>query len=277
MNNCTGQGLKGLKPLWLLAAIATMSMVAIAYYQLRELSSSVRSLQASVVNQQNSLSDEAMAQKITGLIEAYEKAKRSAAVDAKFAPYQAALEKTTGKHVYGNPLARFTLVEFSDLECPYCKRFHSTPKTIVDASKGTVNWEWKHLPLDFHNPAADQSAMASECVAELGGNRAFWVFIGEVFRIGRGGGQGVDSVVDLAKDIGLDEASFNTCITSGRYSVKVATDKAAAGKLGINGTPATFVVDNTTGQSQLLGGAQPPEAILVAIRKLSEQGNTEHN
>ncbi|ECV9568420.1 thioredoxin domain-containing protein, partial [Salmonella enterica subsp. enterica serovar Dublin] len=92
--------------------------------------------------------------------------KQQADIDQKYAQFEAAPEKVEeGKHIYGDLGARFTLVEFSDMECPFCKRFHDTPKQIVDASKGNVNWQWKHMPLDFHNPAAHKEALAAECIA----------------------------------------------------------------------------------------------------------------
>lgn len=190
-------------------------------------------------------------------------------VQAKEAAYQAAEEVVPdGKHIYGNLNARFTLVEFSDLECPYCKRFHDTPKQLVDGSNGNVNWEWMHLPLSFHNPAAQYGAEAAECAAELGGNRAFWMYIDEFFVQTRGNGQGPADLAQVAEDVGVDVNAFRECMQSGRHRNKVQEHVNKAQKLGITGTPATFVVDNTTGESQLLGGAQPAEAFVAAMRKL---------
>ena len=173
-----------------------------------------------------------------------------------------------GKSIYGNVNARFTLVEFSDLECPFCKRFHETPKQLVDNSKGNVNWQWKHLPLGFHNPAAKRQAMAAECVREQKGNKAFWVFIDDVFQHSRGNGQGVPNLAALVEGVGADVDQVQECMSEGRYSDKIDQEAQQAANNGINGTPATFVVDNTTGKTQLLTGAQPPQAIMAAIRKM---------
>lgn len=211
--------------------------------------------------------DAAVAASVNVLVEQ----RKRADTDALYARYEAAPETTEGgRHIYGNPTARFTLLEFSDLECPYCKQFHETPKQIVDASKGAVSWQWKHLPLDFHDPAAHKEAVASECIADQRGNRGFWAFVGEVFEHTRGNGQGVDLAV-VASRVGADLDALRECLASGRHDETVRADVALAQSHGATGTPATFVVDNTTGRSVLLGGSQPVQAFLAVMQKLAEE------
>ncbi|EOX1519440.1 DsbA family protein [Vibrio cholerae] len=195
--------------------------------------------------------------------------KQQADIDQKYAQFEAAPEKVEdGKHIYGDLGARFTLVEFSDMECPFCKRFHDTPKQIVDASKGNVNWQWKHMPLDFHNPAAHKEALAAECIAEQKGNRGFWVFVNDIFYHTQGNGGGVADLASVVTGVGADLDAFRECLGSGKYEDKVEADIQKAKGYGVNGTPATFVVDNQTGKSQLLGGAQPAQAIMAVMRKM---------
>jgi protein-disulfide isomerase len=195
--------------------------------------------------------------------------KQQADIDQKYAQFEAAPEKVEeGKHIsHGDLGARFTLVEFSDMECPFCKRFHDTPKQIVDASKGNVNWQWKHMPLDFHNPAAHKEALAAECIAEQKGNRGFWVFVNDIFHHTQGNGGGVADLASVVTGVGADLDAFRECLGSGKYEDKVEADIQKAKSYGVNGTPATFVVDNHTGKSQLLGGAQPAQAIMAVMRK----------
>ena len=87
-------------------------------------------------------------------------------------------------HIRGNPAAPVTLVEYSDFECPFCKRFHTTAKRLVDESGGRVKWVYRHFPLDeLHPVKARQEAVASECAAELGGNDAFWKFADRLYEL----------------------------------------------------------------------------------------------
>src|SRR3990172_9010082 len=87
-------------------------------------------------------------------------------------------------HIRGDPAAPVTLVEYSDFECPFCKRFHGTVKKLVDESGGRVRWVFRHFPLDdLHPVKARKEAVASECAAELGGNDAFWKFADRFFEL----------------------------------------------------------------------------------------------
>jgi len=172
-----------------------------------------------------------------------------------------------GRHLYGSLNAQFTFVEFSDLECPYCKRFHDTPKTLVDQSGGKVNWEWQHYPLAFHSPSAMLGAQAAECVAELAGNQAFWAFTSEWFKRTQLNGAGVENAERLARLVGAPAEPFKQCLASEKYKAKVEQQLAKGAELGISGTPSTFVVDNQTGNRVLVRGAQTPQALLDAMQQ----------
>lgn len=173
-----------------------------------------------------------------------------------------------GRHIYGNKDAQFTLVEFSDLECPYCKRFHDTPKQMADKSEGRINWEWQHYPLAFHNPAAEVAAHASECVAELAGNKAFWAFTGEWFARTQLNGQGVEDVERLAQEVGAPLDAYRQCMESGKYQVLIDNQVKKGTNMGVTGTPATVVVDNLTGNKLLVKGAQSTQVLLQTMQQL---------
>ena len=82
--------------------------------------------------------------------------------------------------VQGDENAPVTIVEFTDYECPFCARFHPTMDQIVDEYGGRVAWVYRHFPLPSH-PKAEPLARGSECITELGGNDAFWVYTDYVF------------------------------------------------------------------------------------------------
>jgi protein-disulfide isomerase len=186
-----------------------------------------------------------------------------------FEGYQAASDslegRKAGQHIYGSTRARFTLVEFADTQCGYCKRFYETPKQIVDASGGTVNWEYKNMPI--LSSTSQVQAHALECVSEVKGNQAFWVMLDQLYKQP---GQEVD-LNGLATRLGANSGAFKQCMTERRHMEKLQQSVALAKSNGANGTPATFVVDNKTGQRILLGGAQPMEAFLSVMRRLQMQ------
>jgi len=84
----------------------------------------------------------------------------------------------------------------------------------------------------------------------------------------QGNGAGVKDLPQVVAGVGADLSAFRECLAAGKMDEKVQENIQQAKSLGVNGTPATFVVDNKTGKSQLLGGAQPPEAIMAAMRKM---------
>lgn len=82
-----------------------------------------------------------------------------------------------GEHILGNPAtAQVTIIEYSDFECPFCARFHPTLKKIVSESNGNVAWVYRQFPLVQIHQHAFERAIASECVAKIKGNDAFWKY-----------------------------------------------------------------------------------------------------
>ena len=166
-------------------------------------------------------------------------------------------------HLYGNPGAPVTLIEYSDFECPFCKRFHSTVKRLVDESDGKVNWVYRHFPIDqLHPVKARREAVASECANELGGNEAFWKFADRFFELTPSNNRtDIDVVLpQIAREIGLDESQFMACLDSGKYDQHIEEDLQSATASGGRGTPWSIVVSKN-GERYPLSGAQPYEAV----------------
>ena len=78
--------------------------------------------------------------------------------------------------IRGKKDAKITLVEFSDTECPYCKKIHPALKRIVEENP-EVRWVYRHFPLVSLHSKAPKEAEALECAGELGGNDAFWAYL----------------------------------------------------------------------------------------------------
>jgi len=179
-----------------------------------------------------------------------------------------------GDHLLGAADAPLTLIEYSDFECPYCKRFHPTAKALLEALPQRVNWVYRHFPLDFHNPGARAQAEASECVAELGGNEAFWRFTDTIYERTQSGGEGFprDALAPLAGEVGVDVEAFRACIDSGRHREAVDEDLAGGIKAGIRGTPGIILLDNRTGEVEVIGGAVPLEELRRRVDGLLAAG-----
>lgn len=170
-------------------------------------------------------------------------------------------------HIYGNPEAAISIIEYSDFECPFCKRFHSTPKELVQAYAGKVNWVYRHFPLAFHNPGAQKQAEASECAHELGGNDAFWKYSDAIYARTQSNGKGfpLTQLSPLATEIGLDGETFRQCLDSGKYAARVQEDLDEGARIGVTGTPASILLNNQTGETRFKGGAQPVAAFKTDI------------
>ncbi len=165
------------------------------------------------------------------------------------------------EHIKGNKEADIALVEYSDFECPYCKRANPTYNQLVNDYDGTVMWVYRTYPLSSIHPHADQAAQASECVAELGGNDAFWKFEDAIFT----NESPWERLGDLAQSVGVNKDAFTSCLSSGKYAQKVKDVQDAGLAAGADGTPTTFIINLRTKKSQTVVGAQPVENFKKAI------------
>lgn len=196
---------------------------------------------------------------------------------APTAPNQAPPEPQAGPveplkvedHVRGVRSARILLFEYSDLECPFCKRFHPTAKQIVDEYKGQVAWVYRHFPLDQIHSKADKEAEAIECAKDQGGEDAFWKMTDKIFEVTpSNNGLNLDDLPKLAGDVGLNSSTLKTCLDSGKYAAYVEEDYQGGIKAGITGTPGNILLDTKTNKIKLIPGAVPFDQFKVAIDDL---------
>ena len=99
--------------------------------------------------------------------------------DEKKDPIYNMAEPSTADHLRGNPNAPIKIVEFSDLQCPFCKAFQTTMQQVMAeyGQRGQVAWVYRHLPLTSIHRYALPWAEESECAAQLGGSDKFWEYI----------------------------------------------------------------------------------------------------
>ena len=165
-------------------------------------------------------------------------------------------------HRRGPADAPVTLVEFSDFQCPFCKRVQPTLESLFEEYEGKISWVYKDLPLTSIHPDAVGAAEAARCAGDQG---KFWEYRDALFAESRVTKQVHPKIVEALE---LDQAAFDECLSSQKYNEAVTADGAEAQSLGISGTPA-FVVNGI-----LLTGAQPKEAFVRLIdAELAAQGN----
>jgi protein-disulfide isomerase len=164
--------------------------------------------------------------------------------------------------------AKIAIIEFSDFECPFCKRFHegARPDIIeqyVDSGKAIL--AWKDYPLDFHDPLATKQAVAAQCVYEQKGNQAYFDYIDLIFANTESGGDGMkeSKLNEIAKDIkDLDIAKFDTCLKEQQTLDKVKANIEFANQNGVNGTPGFLIGKLENGK--LTGGIKIAGALPIA-------------
>ncbi|MCH8049616.1 DsbA family protein [Patescibacteria group bacterium] len=173
---------------------------------------------------------------------------------------------TDEDHIRGDEDALLTFIEYSDYECPFCKRFHPTMLSMMDDYEGQVKWVYRHFPLSFHDPLATAEAMAAECANELGGNDKFWEMTDLIFErtASNGNGLALGDLPKMAAELGLDEAKVKSCIDSGKFKDHILADQSGGSSAGVTGTPGSFLVD-ADGNAQLISGAVPYAQIKAMI------------
>ncbi|MFT5179614.1 MAG: protein-disulfide isomerase [Candidatus Paceibacteria bacterium] len=175
-------------------------------------------------------------------------------------------------HILGNPDADIIIVEYSDYECPFCAKFHPTMEKIIEeyGEEGKVAWVYRHFPLDQIHKRARSSSEASECVAKLGGNSAFWNFSKILF------GDQENSLSDAglkaaALETGVDGDEYQTCVDE-RQTKDLVNEDFEDGRLISSadpnfGTPYSIAITKD-GRQIPIRGAQPYEQVKGIIDEL---------
>ncbi len=171
----------------------------------------------------------------------------------------------------GRADAPVTIVEFSDYQCPFCQRFFAATfpalKTeYIDAGK--VRYVFRDFPLEMH-PQARKAAEAAHCAGEQG---KYWEMHDALFQ--NQGALAPEQLAEHARTVGVDGATFDACLASGRHAPRVERGLADGAAAGVQGTPG-FVVGKTTAGDVVEGtpirGAQPLETFRRIIDRALAQ------
>lgn len=163
--------------------------------------------------------------------------------------------------ILGDSSAPVTLIEFGDYQCPFCKKmFDETEGRLRDeyVKTGKLKMVYRDFPLDQAHPYARRAAEAAECARDEG---KFWVYHDALFER-----QDKIPTLDfavLAEELGLEKNLFASCLEAGKYVSEVEHDFQDGLAVGVQGTPANFIVAG--GSARSLPGALPYETFKLFI------------
>lgn len=169
-------------------------------------------------------------------------------------------------HVWGNPNAKMVFIVYSDFVCPFCKEFHTTMHNIIEyyGTDGSVAWVFRHIPIVQLHKEAPMYALASECVAQLGGNQAFWKFSDSLFAaITIDTQPDTDALLALAEGAGIERPAFASCMRSNELMTAVTRDFNEAVAAGASASPFTVLI--TPDGRTSFEGARDFKTLSVAI------------
>jgi len=146
----------------------------------------------------------------------------------------------------GSAAAPVVIVEFSDFQCPFCRRAYGTIQSLLNKYGSKIAHGYRDFPLDELHPQARKAAEAARCAAEQG---KFWQYYQLLFenfgRLDR------DTLLAHARTVGIAPDVFTTCLDSGKYAAAVEKDVQEGQRLGVNSTPVFFI------NGIMFSGAQP--------------------
>jgi protein-disulfide isomerase len=152
-----------------------------------------------------------------------------------------------GRPEKGGKNAPVTIIEFSDYECPFCKRAEGVIDQVTSTYGDKVKVVFRDFPLPFHANARP-AAEAANCAAGMG---KFWEYHGKLFDNQQA--LTPDKLNTYATDVGLDQAKFSECLAQKPHAAAIDKDIEDGQKVGVSGTPAFFI------NGRMLSGAQPFE------------------
>lgn len=175
-------------------------------------------------------------------------------VSLKPPPVLRAQVGTEGVATKGDSKAPVTIVEFTDFHCPFCKRVLNSLAEIEAKYAGKIRLVFRDFPIDQLHPAARKAHEAARCANDQG---KFWAYHDKLFASAPRAS--IDNLKSYAKEVGMDVAAFDKCLSSAKYQAAVQKDIDEGTRLGVTGTPSFFI------NGRLLVGAAPVENFIRVI------------
>lgn len=139
--------------------------------------------------------------------------------------------------ILGPADAPITIIEFSDYECPFCRRWHTEVYPLLLETYGDqIRFVYRDFPLESIHANAKPAAEAANCANEQG---FFWDYHDKLFSMELG--LSTDAYHEYASQLNMDADAFKECIDSGRFQQEVQTDFEFAANLGVRSTPTFFI------------------------------------
>lgn len=177
-------------------------------------------------------------------------------------PNVKATKPSNSDHWRGNKNARYVMIEYSDLECPFCKQVHPTMLKVMETYQDKVAWVYRHFPLSFH-PKAQKSAEAVECAWDQEQDAGFFKLVDAVYD--KMPTLEVAGIPDLATSLGLDGGQIKNCMDSATNEKKVKAQQQEGGQAGVRATPTVVLYDTKTGKTETIEGAVPFDSFKASL------------
>jgi len=177
-------------------------------------------------------------------------------------------------HVIGAEKADVVMISYLDFQCPYCQQWHSTFNDLLEKYNEQITFVYRHFTLGFSY--SEKLAQASECVADVGGEEAFWKFTNTLYEklldksiYTLEGGNSIitdSSILTIAANSGASLTQVQSCLENQGTANVLEEMKAGALSAGIGGTPATIIISEKAGR-EIIPGALSVEEVEALLEK----------
>lgn len=183
---------------------------------------------------------------------------------------------TESDHVLGSKNADIFLIEYADVNCPFCRRLHPKLKQLVkNESAGTkISWVYRHFPLAVSADRVDPEEKALECAAVQGGDSTFFAYLEKIIAIAVGRENLiVKQLTQTAGEINLNMNLFNNCLANTTYDNRIFRDHWVGSAVGVSTVPHTFLLTREGVLEEVVGNK--PLSVYEGIIKILEMSLSE--